>query len=308
MSTQGKLLAATGGPIRAIETIKAGNLEGQVHLRWTGLQATLLSERQVIGVRSLVTSTIPTLLDRRMNVILPQGSTVLPAVLDGGSNRPLSLNDPAIAWVLQSGYADVFCVEAGLRHHLFRAEPGVWLFGAMLAGGRMLIAVGSLGSQFRRESILAALEEALPVERWVQLLTEAMAGADRAWPDLILGQERQRVEACQTAWKRNPLSAPNLDPLLVRLVPVIHRRDPRAADRIREVNVGMSQAMLRLGGVAARGGASAPLPSDPALAALTILCRTHVVRSPRRVLSDRRDISSIPVRPYQNVAGLAPQS
>ena len=35
---------------------------------------------------------------------------------------------------------------------------------------------------------------------------------------------------CQTARNRDPLSAPNRDPLLVRLVPVIHRRDPRAAE------------------------------------------------------------------------------
>jgi NHLM bacteriocin system ABC transporter peptidase/ATP-binding protein len=61
-SRLGGLLAATVGPIQAIETLKASNMEGQAHLRWAGRQAALLNLRRELGSQSTVLGIVPPLL------------------------------------------------------------------------------------------------------------------------------------------------------------------------------------------------------------------------------------------------------
>ncbi len=61
-SKLGGLLAATIGPIQAIETLKASNMEGQAHLRWAGRQAAVLNLRRELGGQSTVLGVVPTLL------------------------------------------------------------------------------------------------------------------------------------------------------------------------------------------------------------------------------------------------------
>ena len=68
---------------------------------------------------------------------------------------------------------------------------------------------------------------------------------------------------CQSAFKTDPLSASKIDPPVERLVPVVHRGDPRAAEcLIKRLTSG------------ARG-----VPVDPPVqaAGLVSLCRSRVV-------------------------------
>ena len=57
-SKLGGLLAATVGPIQAIETLKASNLEGEAHLRWAGRQAALLNLRRELGAQATMLGVI----------------------------------------------------------------------------------------------------------------------------------------------------------------------------------------------------------------------------------------------------------
>jgi NHLM bacteriocin system ABC transporter peptidase/ATP-binding protein len=70
MAAQGKLMAATVGPIRAIETIKASSLEPETYLRWTGFQAQLLAERRKLAVRDLGAQTLSTLIQSLTTVFV----------------------------------------------------------------------------------------------------------------------------------------------------------------------------------------------------------------------------------------------
>lgn len=58
----GNLVAATIGPIRAIETIKASGLELEAFQRWAGYQARLLSLRSRQGKMDVLLSVVPSLL------------------------------------------------------------------------------------------------------------------------------------------------------------------------------------------------------------------------------------------------------
>ena len=59
---QGKLLAATVGMVRTIETIKASGLEDDAFGRWAGLQAKNLNAEQRIGASAIILDMVPTLL------------------------------------------------------------------------------------------------------------------------------------------------------------------------------------------------------------------------------------------------------
>ena len=59
---QGKLLAATVGMVRTIETVKASGLEDDAFGRWAGLQAKNLNAEQRIGASAIILDMVPTLL------------------------------------------------------------------------------------------------------------------------------------------------------------------------------------------------------------------------------------------------------
>ncbi len=74
-------------------------------------------------------------------------------------NAPLTLDDPSLAWSVESGEADVFCVEIeasgalGRRHYLFSVKTGDLLFGIQpTSSGRpvALVAVGLANSSVHR--------------------------------------------------------------------------------------------------------------------------------------------------------------
>ncbi len=59
---QGKLLSATVGVVRTIETVKASGLEDDVFGRWAGLQANTLNAEQQLGTSAVFLEMVPTLL------------------------------------------------------------------------------------------------------------------------------------------------------------------------------------------------------------------------------------------------------
>jgi NHLM bacteriocin system ABC transporter peptidase/ATP-binding protein len=59
---QGKLLAATVGIVRAIETVKASGLEDDAFSKWAGLQANNLNAEQKLGASAIIIDMVPTLL------------------------------------------------------------------------------------------------------------------------------------------------------------------------------------------------------------------------------------------------------
>jgi NHLM bacteriocin system ABC transporter peptidase/ATP-binding protein len=59
---QGKLLAATVGIVRTIETIKASGLEDDAFSKWAGLQANNLNAQQKLGASAIIIDMVPTLL------------------------------------------------------------------------------------------------------------------------------------------------------------------------------------------------------------------------------------------------------
>ena len=99
-------------------------------------------------------------------------------------NKPIVLDDPDVAWIVFSGYVEVFTVRAeagepvGARSHLFRATDGTALFGIRAdTDGIRLLAGGAPGTQLlrvKRANLerLAANPEfgglvAALVERWI---------------------------------------------------------------------------------------------------------------------------------------------
>ncbi|MDV3252678.1 NHLP family bacteriocin export ABC transporter peptidase/permease/ATPase subunit [Devosia sp. BK] len=68
----GRLVAATLGPIRAIETVKSSNLETQFFHRWAGHQARLLNIRAELGVTEVIINAVPVLL-QALTVVLVLG-------------------------------------------------------------------------------------------------------------------------------------------------------------------------------------------------------------------------------------------
>ena len=59
---QGKLLSATVGIVRTIETIKASGLEDDTFSKWAGLQANNLNAEQKLGASAIIIDMVPTLL------------------------------------------------------------------------------------------------------------------------------------------------------------------------------------------------------------------------------------------------------
>jgi NHLM bacteriocin system ABC transporter peptidase/ATP-binding protein len=58
---QGKLVGATVGAVRTIETLKASGLEDEAFARWAGIQAEALNAEQQLGTSAIVLDMLPTL-------------------------------------------------------------------------------------------------------------------------------------------------------------------------------------------------------------------------------------------------------
>ncbi|MBP2230068.1 NHLM bacteriocin system ABC transporter ATP-binding protein [Azospirillum agricola] len=139
-----------------------------------------------------------------------------PILVEGGNHRPLLLNDPALGWRLEDGYADLFHVAlkdgvpVGRRHHLFRAEAGAVLFGTPTQGGTALVAIGSIGARLRgvdRRELAAAGDFQPRAEAWILRLTDAATGGEAVWPDRVAepGTHRLDPAARLHAAPRRPL-------------------------------------------------------------------------------------------------------
>ncbi|MBR0752820.1 NHLP family bacteriocin export ABC transporter peptidase/permease/ATPase subunit [Bradyrhizobium jicamae] len=63
---QGKLMGATVGMVRTIETIKASGLEDDVFTKWAGLQANNLNAEQKLGASAIILDMVPALLSGLM--------------------------------------------------------------------------------------------------------------------------------------------------------------------------------------------------------------------------------------------------
>lgn len=66
----GNLLAATLGPIRAIETLKASNMEGQAYRRWAGLHSRVLGTRARLALAQTLLNAIPTTVQSLSSVLV----------------------------------------------------------------------------------------------------------------------------------------------------------------------------------------------------------------------------------------------
>ncbi|PAY05292.1 NHLP family bacteriocin export ABC transporter peptidase/permease/ATPase subunit [Bradyrhizobium sp. UFLA03-84] len=67
---RGKLLGATVGLVRTIETIKASGLEDDAFGKWAGLQANSLNAEQKLGASAIILDTMPTLLSGLMTAAI----------------------------------------------------------------------------------------------------------------------------------------------------------------------------------------------------------------------------------------------
>ena len=66
----GNLLAATLGPIRAIETLKASNMEGAAYRRWAGHQSRVLGTRAKLTLAQVLINAIPSALQALTGVLV----------------------------------------------------------------------------------------------------------------------------------------------------------------------------------------------------------------------------------------------
>lgn len=66
----GGLLAATLGPIRAIETLKASNMEAQAYRRWTGIHSRVLGTRARLALAQTLINAVPATVQALANVLV----------------------------------------------------------------------------------------------------------------------------------------------------------------------------------------------------------------------------------------------
>jgi NHLM bacteriocin system ABC transporter ATP-binding protein len=112
-------------------------------------------------------------------------------LIEAGGDKPIGLDDPEAVWVVYSGKADVFWVQAaegqieGPRHHLCRIEAGQAFFGMNLsrAGeGLQVLAVGVAGTtllRLRRSQLAELMEDhadrvVVLLEGWIGSLSAAL--------------------------------------------------------------------------------------------------------------------------------------
>jgi NHLM bacteriocin system ABC transporter ATP-binding protein len=134
-----------------------------------------------------------------MNDIQPADRSAPENWIEGGSHRPLALDDPKRCFVVRRGYFDVFAVMAGpaggRRHHLFRAEIGDILFGTGAGDGQYgLLAVGSLESAVEPISLGEEVESA-HIANWITCLCQAGSEPTPDWPERVAAPGRLTLAA-----------------------------------------------------------------------------------------------------------------
>ncbi len=102
-------------------------------------------------------------------------------------NRPIRLDDSAIAWFVEHGALDVFLVEyqddklSSQAKHLLRAEAGHLVFGAGSSGALVTLAKGTPGSQLRRLHLDCLLQDNIgneladQVDAWITAFAGTVA-------------------------------------------------------------------------------------------------------------------------------------
>lgn len=133
--------------------------------------------------------------------LLSDTRPIPPTWIQGGSNRPVRLDDPQWLWVVRRGYFDVFAAldesSGGRRHHLFRAESGAVLFGAKSTdSGYGLLAVGSIESALECLPFDAAVDVG-SIENWINRLSQIAVEPAVGWPEEIAAPGRKTLPAGQ---------------------------------------------------------------------------------------------------------------
>ncbi|MCH9648180.1 MAG: NHLP bacteriocin export ABC transporter permease/ATPase subunit [Deltaproteobacteria bacterium] len=127
------------------------------------------------------------------NPPIPEGLEGFGEPVTVHGNRPFLLDDPAMAYVVETGRVELFAVgveegqPVGQRSHYFTAQPGQAFFGMDLEAygvGAGLLAVGHLGTVVRRITVvrlsqLARDEDlgprvALWLDRWISGLSKSL--------------------------------------------------------------------------------------------------------------------------------------
>lgn len=146
-SRLGGLVAATVGPIQAIETIKASSLERQAHRRWAGRQAALLDLRRKLGERTVLIGLVPTLIGALTRVLvlgygsflvmrgdMTVGMLIAFVALTEGFTQPLA-QLVAFGGAIQMIRADLARVEDVMRNDPLVPPPS----GARLRSGALAV-------------------------------------------------------------------------------------------------------------------------------------------------------------------------
>lgn len=121
-------------------------------------------------------------------------------LIEGGSNRPLTLDNGFSGYQVAQGYADIFVLDrqGEARRHLFRVEAGAVIVSTPPVAVGMLVAVGGLGSRFRS---LGVEEASANARDWIRNLSAAVTPA-RSWPDRVIEGESLHLaedETCSSA-------------------------------------------------------------------------------------------------------------
>lgn len=185
---QGKLLAATVGMVRTIETIKASGLEDDAFGRWAGLQAKNLNAEQRIGASAIVLEMVPTLLSGLMiaailgfgGLRVIQGSLTLGGLV-AFQTLALSFSEPFVNLVnyfggLQTMKGSLERLEDVYRYPLAPPTPThVDAFPPKLAG-RLELHNVSFGYSVLEPPLLADLSLVIPAGSRVALVGVSGSG------------------------------------------------------------------------------------------------------------------------------------
>jgi NHLM bacteriocin system ABC transporter ATP-binding protein len=100
-----------------------------------------------------------------------------------GANAPIALDDPAVAWMLLDGQADIHAVrigdvpDAGMRRSVYTARAGDVLPGCAAASGLALLVAGTSATRVVRldaAAVFAAPDAAAPLARFLRGLRSAL--------------------------------------------------------------------------------------------------------------------------------------
>ncbi|MET0724248.1 MAG: cysteine peptidase family C39 domain-containing protein, partial [Tardiphaga sp.] len=185
---QGKLLAATVGMVRTIETVKASGLEDDAFGRWAGLQAKNLNAEQRIGASAIILDMVPTLLSGLMIAAILgfggwrviQGSLTLGGLV-AFQTLAMSFSEPFVGLVnyfggLQTMKGSLERLEDVYRYPLAPPTPAhVDAFPPKLAG-RLELHNVSFGYSVLEPPLLADLSLVIPAGSRVALVGVSGSG------------------------------------------------------------------------------------------------------------------------------------